>query len=133
MVLNKHRRFAGPGRPRAGRGAVTGLGRILEKGTKLAQKLGRLQPFTCVIAVLSQGCLANWHILGQPNTFLAACRFVPPLMHCIPGADSIGAFCGESQQSGGGGGLLNARIHTRCGVYISMSLHSCLEEESLSR
>ena len=40
-----------------------------EKDAKLAQKLGQLQPF---VAVFLQECMANLHLLGQPNTFLAA-------------------------------------------------------------
>ena len=38
-----------------------------EKDAKLAQNLGQLQRF---IAVLPQECMANLHLLGQPNTFL---------------------------------------------------------------
>jgi hypothetical protein len=41
-----------------------------------AQKLGQLQPFikAGVLAVLSQECMANLHILGlgRPNTVIAA-------------------------------------------------------------
>jgi hypothetical protein len=40
-----------------------------EKAAASAQKLGQLQPF---VAVFPQECMANLHILGQPNTFLAA-------------------------------------------------------------
>ena len=42
-----------------------------EKDAKLAQQLGQLQPFT---AVFPQEAWANWHILGQANTFLAPGR-----------------------------------------------------------
>ena len=43
--------------------------RASEKDAELAQKLGQLQPF---LAVFSQECMANLHLLGQPNTFRAA-------------------------------------------------------------
>ena len=39
-----------------------------ENDAKLAQKLRQIQPF---IAVFSPECMANLHILGQPNSFLA--------------------------------------------------------------
>jgi hypothetical protein len=39
-----------------------------EKNAKLAQKLGQLQPF---IADSHRNARANWHLLGQPDTFLA--------------------------------------------------------------
>ena len=58
----------GPGpRPRLG-----ALGS--EKATKLAQKLGQLQPF---VAVFLQECMANLHLFGQPNSFLAPA--LPPV------------------------------------------------------
>ena len=65
------------GRPRQpGRGVlVPGRDRLhaaerrpSKRDAKLAQKLGRLQPF---IAVLPQECMANLHLLGQPDTLLA--------------------------------------------------------------
>ena len=54
-------------RPRGG--LPQGQRRASEKDAKLAQKLGQLQPF---IAVSHRNAWANWHLLGQPNTFLAA-------------------------------------------------------------
>ena len=39
-----------------------------EKDTKLAQKLAQLQPF---IVVFHRNAWANFHLLGQPDTFLA--------------------------------------------------------------
>ena len=50
-----------------------------EKVAKLAQKLGQLQPF---IAVFPQKCMANLHLLGQPNTVLAA---APRGASAVPG------------------------------------------------
>ena len=43
--------------------------RSSEKDTKLAQKLGQLEPF---IAVFPQECMGQLAYFGQPNTFLAA-------------------------------------------------------------
>jgi hypothetical protein len=51
------------------------LPQLSEKDTKLAQKLGQLQPF---IAVFPQESWANLHCLGQPNTFLALAKEPPP-------------------------------------------------------
>jgi hypothetical protein len=45
-----------------------------EKDAKLAQKLGQLQPFP---ALFPRECMANLHILGQPNTFLARRTHIP--------------------------------------------------------
>jgi hypothetical protein len=49
--------------------------RSSKKDAKLAQKLGQLQPF---IAVFPQECMANLHLLGQPNTFLASGKYRGP-------------------------------------------------------
>ena len=46
-----------------------------EKDAKLAQKLGQLQPF---VAVFLQECMANLHLLGQPNSFFAAAPALLP-------------------------------------------------------
>jgi hypothetical protein len=43
-----------------------------EKDAKLAQKLGQLQPFIAVFPQRYRTAWTNLHILGQPNTFLAA-------------------------------------------------------------
>ena len=42
-----------------------------EKDTKVAQKLGQLQPFTAVFPQEYSRMWANVHLLGQPNSFLA--------------------------------------------------------------
>jgi hypothetical protein len=42
-----------------------------EKNAKLAQKLGQLQPF---IADSHRNARANWHLLGQPDTFFSLQR-----------------------------------------------------------
>ena len=40
-----------------------------QKDAKLAQKLGQLQPFFYPYS--HRNARANWHLLGQPNTFVA--------------------------------------------------------------
>ena len=45
--------------------------RVSEKDAELAQKLGQLQPFTCIAVFPQESIWANLYLLGQPNTVLA--------------------------------------------------------------
>ena len=54
-----------------------------EKDTKLAQKLGQLQPLIAV-SYSHRNVWANLHLLGQPNTFLAPAGLRPKPFGCRP-------------------------------------------------
>jgi hypothetical protein len=70
--------------------------RLCEIDAKLAQKLGQLQPFLAFSSLFfPQECVANLHLVGQPNTFLAqAVR--PPAHAALPGG--VGNRRGEYER-----------------------------------